>query len=360
MLGFRNFANLLAPDSYGQFLADLKGRIQTARLRASLAVNRELVLLYWQIGRDILDRQERENWGAKVIDRLAVDLKRAFPEMKGFSPRNLKYMRAFAEAWPDNAIVQAVLAQITWYHNLAILEKLSAPDDRIWYAKATMQHGWSRNVLVLQIESGRLRRQGKAVANFDRTLPAPQSDLARDIAKDPYNFDFLTLGDDAHERELERGLLDHLRQFLLELGVGFAFAGSQHRLTVGGEEFYIDLLFYHLRLRAYVVIDLKVKSFEPESAGKMNFYLSAIDDMLRHPDDQPSIGLILCENKDRFVAEYALRGINKPIGISEYRLAESLPEKLKGSLPTVEELESELDSARELKPHAAQKNPLKG
>jgi predicted nuclease of restriction endonuclease-like (RecB) superfamily len=223
-----------------------------------------------------------------------------------------------------------------------------------------MQHGWSRNVLVLQIESGRLRRQGKAVANFDRTLPAPQSDLARDIAKDPYNFDFLTLGDDAHERELERGLLDHLRQFLLELGVGFAFVGSQHRLTVGGEEFYIDLLFYHLRLRAYVVIDLKVKSFEPESAGKMNFYLSAVDDMLRHPDDQPSIGLILCKNKDRFVAEYALRGINKPIGISEYRLAESLPEKLKGSLPTIEELESELDSARELKPHAAQKKPLKG
>jgi len=208
-----------------------------------------------------------------------------------------------------------------------------------------MQHGWSRNVLVLQIESGRLQRQGKAVANFDRTLPEPQSDLARDITKDPYNFDFLTLGDDAHERDLERGLIEHLRQFLLELGVGFAFVGSQYRLAVGGEEFYIDLLFYHLKLRAYVVIDLKMKSFEPEFAGKMNFYLSAVDDLLRHADDQPSIGLILCKTKDRFVAEYALRDINKPIGIAEYRLAESLPDKLKGSLPTIEDLESELAGA---------------
>ena len=332
------------PDSYGQFLAELKSRIQAAQSRASLAVNRELVLLYWQIGRDILDRQEREKWGAKVIDRLATDLKRSFPDMKGFSPRNLKYMRAFAEAWPEEPIVQAVLAQITWYHNLAILEKLDTSEDRIWYAKASIQHGWSRNVLVLQIEAGRMHRQGRAVANFDRTLPAPQSDLARDITKDPYNFDFLTLGDDAHERDLERGLLDHLRQFLLELGVGFAFVGSQYRLTIGNEDFFIDLLFYHLKLRAYVVVDLKMKAFEPEFAGKMNFYLSAVNDLLRHPDDQPSIGIILCKTRDRFAAEYALRDINKPIGISEYRLAESLPEKLKGSLPTIEELENELGS----------------
>jgi predicted nuclease of restriction endonuclease-like (RecB) superfamily len=241
--------------------------------------------------------------------------------------------------------VQAVLAQITWYHNVAILEKLTTSEDRIWYAKATIQHGWSRNVLVLQIEAGRMHRQGRAVANFDRTLPSPQSDLARDITKDPYNFDFLTLGDDAHERDLERGLLDHLRQFLLELGVGFAFVGSQYRLTIGNEDFFIDLLFYHLKLRAFVVVDLKMKAFEPEFAGKMSFYLSAVNDLLRHPDDQPSIGIILCKTRDRFVAEYALRDINKPIGISEYRLAESLPEKLKGSLPTIEELESELGAA---------------
>ena len=342
----------IAADSYGQFLADLKGRIQTAQLRASLAVNRELVLLYWQIGRDILDRQERESWGSKVIDRLAADLKRAFPDMKGFSPRNLKYMRAFAEAWHEEAIVQAVLAQITWYHNLAIIEKLTSPEDRIWYAKATLQHGWSRNVLVHQIEAGRMQRQGKAVANFERTLPALQSDLAQDITKDPYNFDFLTLGDDARERDLERGLLDHLRQFLLELGVGFAFVGSQYRLPVGNQDFFIDLLFYHLKLRAYVVIDLKMKAFEPEFAGKMNFYLSAVNNLLRHSDDQPSIGIILCKTKERIVAEYALRDINQPIGISEYRLAESLPEKLQGSLPTIEELETELggeiESAQEI------------
>jgi predicted nuclease of restriction endonuclease-like (RecB) superfamily len=241
------------PDSYAQFLADLKSRIRSAQVRASLSVNRELVLLYWQIGRDILYRQERESWGAKVIDRLATDLKRAFPDMKGFSPRNLKYMRAFAEAWPEESIVQGVLAQITWYHNVAILEKLAKSEDRIWYARATVQHGWSRNILVHQIEAQRRNRQGKAVANFDRTLPSPQSDLAQDITKDPYNFDFLTLGDDAHERDMERGLLEHLRQFLLELGVGFAFVGSQYRLTVGDEEFYVDLLFYHLKLRAYVV-----------------------------------------------------------------------------------------------------------
>jgi predicted nuclease of restriction endonuclease-like (RecB) superfamily len=340
----------LAPDSYGQFLAELKSRIQAAQLRASLAVNRELVVLYWQIGRDILDRQEREKWGAKVIDRLATDLRRSFPDLKGFSPRNLKYMRAFAEAWPEEPIVQAVLAQITWYHNVAILEKLTTSEDRIWYAKAAIQHGWSRNVLVLQIEAGRIHRQGRAVANFDRTLPSPQSDLARDITKDPYNFDFLTLGDDAHERDLERGLLDHLRQFLLELGVGFAFVGSQYRLTIGNEDFFIDLLFYHLKLRAFVVVDLKMKAFEPEFTGKMNFYLSAVNDLLRHPDDQPSIGIILCKTRDRFVAEYALRDIHKPIGISEYRLAESLPEKMKGSLPTIEELESELGAASAKEP----------
>ena len=332
-------------DSYAQFLADLKSRIQAAQIRASLAVNRELVLLYWQIGRDILDRQERESWGAKVIDRLSFDLKRAFPEMKGFSPRNLKYMRRFAEAWAEEEFVQQVAAQLPWFHNCVLLDKVSGRDERVWYARAAIQHGWSRAILVHQIEGGLHRRQGKAITNFDRALPLPQSDLAQEITKDPYNFDFLTLDKEAHERDLERGLLDHLRQFLLELGIGFAFVGSQYRLTVGNEEFYIDLLFYHLKLRAYVVVDLKMRAFEPEFAGKMNFYLSAVNDLLRHPDDQPSIGIILCKTRERFVAEYALRDINKPIGISEYRLAESLPEKLQESLPTIEELENELGAA---------------
>ncbi len=335
----------LANDSYSQFLADLKSRIHAAQLRAALAVNRELVLLYWQIGRDILDRQTRESWGAKVIDRLAADLKSAFPDMKGFSPRNLKYMRRFADVWPDAEFVQQVAAQLPWFHNCVLLDKVADSDERVWYARAAIQHGWSRSVLVHHIESALYRRQGKAITNFDRALPPPQSDLAQEVTKDPYNFDFLMLGKEAHERDLERALLEHLRKFLLELGVGFAFVGSQYPLTVGGEEFRIDLLFYHLKLRCYVVIDLKAVAFQPEFAGKMNFYLSAVNNHLRHPDDQPSIGLILCKTKNQVVAEYALEDYSKPIGISEYHLAESLPEKLKGSLPTVEELESELGSA---------------
>ena len=330
------------PDTYSAFLQELKQRIRESHLRASLSVNRELVLLYWRIGRDILVRQERENWGAKVIDRLAEDLKKAFPDMKGFSPRNLKYMRAFAEAWPDEEFVQQVAAQIPWFHNCVLLDKLQRQEDRIWYAKASVQYGWSRNVLVHQIETRLHKRAGAAVTNFERTLPSPQSDLAQQITKDPYTFDFLMIGDDARERELEQGLLTHLRDFLLELGIGFAFVASQYRLEVGGNDFFIDLLFYHLKLRCFVVIDLKAKAFEPEFVGKMNFYLAAVDDLLRHPDDRPSIGLIICKTKDQIVAEYALRNLPTPIGISEYRLAESLPADLKGSLPTIEELEDEL------------------
>ena len=321
----------------------MKERIRASQLRAALSVNRELVLLYWQIGRDILDRQRRESWGAKVVDRLAADLRQTFSDMQGFSPRNLKYMRMFAEAWPEEEFVQGPLAQITWYHNIAIVEKIKGRVERLWYVQAAIEHGWSRNVLVHQIESGLYHRQGRAVSNFDQTLSSPLSDLARELTKDPYNFDFLMLGPEAHERDLERGLLEHLRAFLLELGVGFAFVGSQYPLQVGGEDFRIDLLFYHLKLRCYVVVDLKLGAFRPEFAGKMNFYLSAVNDCLRHPDDQPSIGIILCKERNRVVAEYTLKDYAKPIGISEYRLAESLPETLRGSLPTIEELETELE-----------------
>jgi predicted nuclease of restriction endonuclease-like (RecB) superfamily len=330
------------PKGYDKFLAELKDRIRHAQLRAALSVNRELVLLYWSVGRDILARQKDRGWGAKVIDRLAADLRKAFPEMTGFSPRNLKYMRAFAEAWPDEAIVQQLVAQIPWGHIVRILDYVKVPREREWYIRQTIENGWSRNVLVHQIESGLYRRQGKALTNFRRTLPAPQSELAQQIVKDPYNFDFLTLSQEARERELERGLLDHVRDFLLELGVGFAFVGSQYPLQVGGEEFRIDLLFYHLKLRAFVIIDLKMEGFKPEFSGKMNFYLSAADDLLRHPSDQPSIGIILCKSKNKIVAEYALRDLRKPMGVSEYRLTESLPKQLKGSLPSVEELEAEL------------------
>lgn len=334
--------SLQVTGDYNSFLQTLKERIQSAQGRAALAVNRELVVLYWQIGHDILVEQQQRGWGAKVIDQLAADLRQAFPGTKGFSPRNLKYMRAFAEAWPDQEFVQESLAQISWYHNITLLEKLETAEERAWYAARAVENGWSRNVLVHQIESGLHRRQGQAVTNFARTLPAPQSELAQQLLKDPYTFDFLTLSEDALERDLERGLLEHIRKFLLELGVGFAFVGSQHHLEVGDQDFYLDLLFYHLRLRCFVVIELKISEFQPEFAGKMNFYLSAVDDLLRHTDDQPSIGIILCKTKNKVIVEYALRDANKPMGVSTYQLTESLPKQLKGNLPTVEELEAEL------------------
>jgi predicted nuclease of restriction endonuclease-like (RecB) superfamily len=332
------------PENYDDFLRDLKERIRSAQVRAALSVNRELVLLYWQLGQDILTRQRQQGWGAKVIDRLASDLQKEFPDMKGFSPRNLKYMRAFAEAYPNEPIVQEVLAQITWYHNIALIEKLKSPEERLWYAQKTVEHGWSRNVLVHQIETGLHRRLGAALTNFDRTLPKPQSDLAQQLLKDPYNFDFLSLGQEVQERDLERALVNHIRDFLLELGVGFAFVGSQYHLEIDGDDFYIDLLFYHLRLRCYVVIDLKMKEFQPEYSGKMNFYISAVDDLLRHPDDQPTIGIILCRGKKKTIAEYALRDLNKPIGISTYKLKDSLPQTLQDNLPTLEQLEIELNT----------------
>jgi predicted nuclease of restriction endonuclease-like (RecB) superfamily len=327
---------------YLELLDEIRSKVRAAQVRAALAVNRELVLLYWQIGREILARQGEAGWGAKVVDRLAVDLRREFPEMKGFSSRNLKYMRSFALAYPDEPFVQQPVAQIPWGHNVVLLDKLKDVETRAWYARQTVEHGWSRNVLIHQIESELHARRGEAVTNFYRTLPAPQSDLARELIKDPYHFDFLELAPEARERDLERALLTHLRDFLLELGVGFAFVGSQYRLEVGGQDFYLDLLFYHLRLRCHVVIDLKIGAFRPEDAGKMNFYLSAVDDRLRHRDDQPSIGLILCKDRNRVVVEYALRGVEKPIGVAEYRVTERLPAGLRESLPTVEELEREL------------------
>jgi predicted nuclease of restriction endonuclease-like (RecB) superfamily len=330
--------------NHEDLLATLKERIGSAQLRAAVAVTHELVLLYWQIGRDILGRQEHEGWGTKVIDRLAGDLRRAYPDMTGLSPRNLKYMRAFAEAWPEKSIVQQLVAQIPWGHNVRLLDYVKNRREREWYIHKTIENGWSRNVLVHWIESDLYERQGKARTNFERTLPPPQSDLARETLKDPYNFEFLTLAGDAEERALQKGLLSHIQQFLIELGAGFAFVGQQYPLEIGGEDFFIDLLFYHLKLRCYVVIELKTSAFKPEYAGKMNFYLSAVDDLLRHPDDKPSIGIILCKAKNRVVAEYALRDLAKPVGVSNYitRLVESLPASLRGSLPSPKELEAEL------------------
>jgi predicted nuclease of restriction endonuclease-like (RecB) superfamily len=339
------------PQGYTELVESLKARVRDARLRATLSVNRELVLLYWHIGREILQRQAAAGWGAKVIERLANDLKHAFPEMNGFSARNLKYMRAFAEAWPEDSFVQQVAAQIPWFHHCVLLDKVKPVEAREWYIRQTYEHGWSRNVLVHQIETGLYQRQGRAMTNFERALPAPQSDLAHQLIKDPYVFDFLSLGPEARERELERGLLEHVQKFLMELGVGFALVGSQYHLEVGGEDFYVDLLFYHLKLRCYVVIDLKMGPFKPEYAGKMNFYLAATDDLLRHPHDQPSIGLILCRERNRTIVEYALRDTQKPIGVAAYRLTESLPEPLVTSLPSAERLAAELESLEPEAPH---------
>ena len=324
-------------DGYISLLAELKERIRAARLRAAVAVNQEVILLYWSIGRDILSRQSVEGWGARVIDRLAGDLRRDFPEMTGLSPRNLKYMRALAEAFPDAEVVQQVVARLPWGHAIKLLEAIKEPTERLWYARQAVEHGWSRNVLVHQVESGLYHRQGKGLTNFARTLPAPQSDFAQELIKDPYSFDFLSLGLDISERELERSLLEHLRSLILELGKGFAFVSSQRHLEVGGQDYYLDLLFYHLRLRCFVVVELKIEEFKPEFAGKMNFYLSAVDDQLRHETDAPSIGIILCKGKNEVVVEYALRDSVKPMGVAEYRVSTALPEPLQAELPTVAE-----------------------
>jgi predicted nuclease of restriction endonuclease-like (RecB) superfamily len=345
------------PKGYDELLGQLKERIRSAQLRAAVAINRELVSLYWHIGRSIADRQKTEGWGKAVIDRLGDDLQKAFPGMSGFSRTNVYRMRAFYLAYQDaGQLVPQLVGQITdvglpsavadipWGHNVVLVEQIKDLRERFWYARSTVEHGWSRSILVHWIESGLYKRQGRAQTNFAKTLPALQSDLARETLKDPYSFEFLTIADDAAEQELERGLVAHIRQFLIELGAGFAFLGQQYRLEVGGEDFYLDLLFYHVKLRCYIVIELKTTSFKPEYAGKMNFYLSAVDDLLRHPDDKPSIGIILCKAKNQVVAEYALRDLAKPVGVSSYitKLVESLPPSLRGSLPTPKELEAEL------------------
>lgn len=335
------------PTGYTDWLAELKTRIHTAQQRAALAVNRELVRLYWHIGRDILDRQAREGWGAKVIDRLAHDLRTAFPDMKGFSRANLMYMRAFAEAWPDKAIVQQAVGQLPWGHNLVLLTKLKNPDLRLAYAQRAIEHGWSRNVLEIHIETRRLEREGQAITNFTERLPAPDTDLARQSLKDPYLFDFLRLGKEADERAIETALVQHITQFLLELGAGFAFVGRQVHLEVGGDDFFIDLLFYHLKLHCYVVIELKAEKFKPEHLGQLSFYLTAVDAQVKSEQDGPTIGLLLCKSKNKVVAEYALRDKAQPLGIAEYRLLESLPAELRTSLPSIEQIESELGSLAE-------------
>ena len=370
---------------YRDLLGDIKTRVRQAQNRAALSANAEMILMYWDVGRMIAARQQQEGWGAGVIPRLAADLKNDLPEEKGFSDTNLKRMVQFSREYPDlfligarpvpqlespdqttsnlpppvaklgaqavpllcvvsapESIVQRAVAQLSWAHNIILMQKVKDLPTRLWYARQTLEHGWSRDALAAQIKSRAHERQGGAVTNFGQTLPAPHSELARQLLKDPYLFDFLTLEDPFHERELETGLLAHIQKFLLELGRGFAFVGSQYRLEVSDREFYLDLLFYHLQLRCFVVVDLKKGDFKPEYAGKMNFYCSVVDDQLRREHDAPTLGMILCQTKDRILAEYALRDIHKPIGVADYEITRALPKELASSLPSIEAIEAEL------------------
>ncbi|MDB4903927.1 MAG: hypothetical protein JWQ63_3208 [Mucilaginibacter sp.] len=359
---------MLLENSYTLIVAQIRAEIETARLKAAISVNQHLLMLYWKIGNIILEQQNSEGWGTKVIERLSSDLRKEFPDMKATSVRNLKYMRAFADAYPEfmqqfaaqihsnsivqpavaqlnnDLIMQPAVAQIPWSHNVAILDRVKNSKERVFYAQKTLENSWSRNVLIHQIESGLYHRQGKAISNFVQTLPALQSDLAKEMLKDPYKFDFLNLSEQYFEKDLEDALVGHITKFLLELGAGFSYVGRQYHLEIGGEDFYIDLLFYHLKLRSYVVIELKTGKFIPEYASKLNFYLSAVDDILKHETDNPTLGILICKERNKVIAEYALRDINKPIGVAEYELTQAIPENFKGSLPTIEEIENELEN----------------
>jgi len=330
--------SLQLPAGYQELLHELKERIRLAQVRAALAVNRELVLLYWSIGRDLVRRFETEGWGTKINERLARDLQASFPGVEGFSSRNLRYMRAFAEAWPDPAVLQQLVAKLPWGHNLQVLDRIKDRITREWYLRAALEHGWSRSILVHMISGQLHEREGKALTNFERTLPPQGSDMAEQILHDPYNFDFLTLTKPFAERELEKGLLMHLRDLLLELGRGFAYVGSQVPLVIDDRSFYVDLLFYHVRLHCYFAIELKTGEFQPEYAGKLGFYIAAIDGTMRTQGDGATIGLLLCESRSGPVVEYALQSLVQPIGVSTYRVTRELPAPVQSELPSVEDL----------------------
>jgi len=354
---------------YNELLDKIKARIRQGQTRAVLSANAEMIHMYWDIGRMLHDQQTLKGWGTAVIPRLAKDVRNELPQIKGFSERNLNRMIAFYRAYTQ---LQAILPQrvaklprtqkvpqavakldqnhwglitsIPWGHHFLLLEKVKDPSIRLWYMQKTMEQGWGRDVLALMIKNEMHKREGKSVSNFIQRLPAPHSDLVQQTLKDPYIFDFLTLEEPFHERELETSLVRHLEKFLIELGQGFAFVGRQYHVDVGEHDFYIDLLFYHLRLRCFVVIELKKGPFKPDYAGKMNFYCNVIDDYLKHDSDNPTIGLILCQDRNKVLAEYALRDIRKPIGVSQYELTRALPRQLKSSLPTIEEIEAELST----------------
>lgn len=338
---------MMAITAYKNWLAEVKTRIKVARIKASLAANAELISFYWDLGKMIAEK--RTVWGAKLVEQLSKDLHKEFPDMSGLSRRNLFNAQKFYEFYSSQLVQQPValidqqpFGQIPWGHNILIFTKSQTINEAYFYIQKTIENGWSRAILSGQIKQNLYARQGKAITNFKATLPDVSSDLAVQLLKDPYNFDFLAMTENYKERELENALVENITTFLLELGTGFAYVGKQVPLEVGGEEYRIDLLFYHLKLRAYVVIELKATDFKPEYAGKLSFYLSAANDLLRHPSDNPTIGLMICKNKNDIIAEYALKDINQPIGISEYQLTKLFPAEFKSSLPTIEEIEEEL------------------
>lgn len=356
-------SSVFTSKEYKAWLKSLKDKIQSSQIKAAMKVNQELLQLYWGLGQEIYEKEQQANWGDALIEQLSKDLAAAFPAMKGFSRTNLFYIRQWylfyttgnkkvpqlvgqfqeiSKSGLNPEFVPQLVAQIPWGHNREIISKCQDVEEALFYVQQTLQNNWSRAVLVAQMESGLYKRKGKTLDNFSTTLPQPQADLARETFKNPYNFDFLTIGEQARERDMEQALVDHIQKFLLELGQGFAYMGKQYPLRVGTSDFFLDLLFYHTRLRCYVVVELKVTEFQPEFAGKLNFYLNVIDDQLRYETDGPSIGILLCKTPDKVVVEYALRNISSPLGVAEYRLTESIPENLKGKLPSVEDLENEL------------------
>lgn len=346
-------SGLFSNKDYDSTLTELKRQIKESQVRAITAANKELIRLYWKIGKTIVEKQEKSGWGTKIIEKLAKDIQNAFPGIEGFSRTNIFRMRAFYIAYQTNPPAGGqfqndppeVLASIPWRHNSVLVEKLKKHEERMWYAQKTIEHGWSRSVLEIMIGNSLHSRQGKAITNFKAVMPSPQSDLAQQATKDPYLFDFIALSDDVMEKDIENQLTEHIQKFLMELGQGFAFVGRQYPIKAGKKDLYIDLLFYHLTLRCYIIVELKAKEFDSRDAGQMSVYLSAVDDLLRHEGDNPSIGMILCRTKDNVFVEYALRNFNRPIGVAEYetKLVETLPKELKSSLPTVKEIEAELE-----------------
>ncbi|MFT3742415.1 MAG: PDDEXK nuclease domain-containing protein [Gammaproteobacteria bacterium] len=333
-------------EQYTHFLNGIKERLKNAQIRAAITVNKELIHFYWELGNELIYKQKMHKWGEQFLEQFSKDMRCLFPEMKGFSITNLKRMRIFAKEYPYFGKSPQLVDQLPWGHIGVLLHQIKGQQEREWYIQQSIRNGWSRSILEMQIETGLYERQAepnKKITNFSQHLPPDQSDLANQILKDPYHFDFLTIEGKAHERAIENALITHIRDFLLELGQGFAFVGSQVPLAFDNQEFFLDLLFYHLNLRAFVVVELKATQFKPEHTGQLGFYLAAVDNQMRKDGDNRTIGILLCKSKSKIIAEYALQNVNAPMGVSEYKLAKSLPKNLKTSLPTIEEIEAELN-----------------